>query len=153
MNTTAEVRIPAANRWAVTEGGKPISEVDDVTYVKEADGDVVLEVGSGRYAFAIDQVLGDLGAARAQAASFADDVDALQVRGLGKIAKGHLQMRTALMRTELTAAWRLQSEGADERLTAAAVHRALMRRGRPRPMDADVRRAGRDRQDGGQGAA
>ncbi|MEU1540208.1 family 78 glycoside hydrolase catalytic domain [Actinacidiphila glaucinigra] len=124
-NTTAEVRIPAANRWAVTEGGKPITEVDDVTYVKETDGDVVLEVGSGRYAFAVDQVLGDLGAARAQAASFSDDVDALQVRGLGKIAKGHLQVRTALMRSELAAAWRLQSEGADERLTAAAVHRAL----------------------------
>lgn len=96
-----------------------------MTYVKEADGDVVLEVGSGRYAFAVDQVLGDLGAARARAASFSDDVDALQVRGLGKIAKGHLQVRTALMRSELSAAWRLQSEGADERLTAAAAHRAL----------------------------
>lgn len=124
-NTTAQVRIPAANRWAVTEGGTPISEVDDVRYVEQADGDVVLEVGSGRYAFAVDPVLGDLGAARAQAASFSDDVDALQVRGAGKIAKGHLQVRTALMRTELAAAWRLQSEGADERLTAAAVHRAL----------------------------
>ncbi|MDX3235964.1 family 78 glycoside hydrolase catalytic domain [Streptomyces sp. ME03-5709C] len=124
-NTTAEVRIPAANRWAVTEGGTPIGEVDDVTYVEQADGDVVLEVGSGRYAFAVDQVLGDLGAARAQAASFSEDVDALPVRGPGKTAKGLLQARTALMRKELAAAWSLQGRGADERLTAAAVHRAL----------------------------
>ncbi|MFF7213753.1 family 78 glycoside hydrolase catalytic domain [Streptomyces sp. NPDC008238] len=124
-NTTAEVRIPAANRWAVTEGGRPIGDVDDVAYVEQAGGDVVLEVGSGHYAFAVDPVLGDLGVARVQAGSFADDVDALQVRGLGKIAKGHLQLRTVLTRKELDAAWRLQAQGADERLTAAAVHRAL----------------------------
>ncbi|WP_431964763.1 family 78 glycoside hydrolase catalytic domain [Actinacidiphila sp. bgisy160] len=124
-NTTAQVRIPAPNRWAVTEGGRPIGEVADVTYVERADGAVVLEVGSGRYAFAVDPVLGDLGAAQAQAASFADDVDALPARGPGKIAKGHLQTRTAAMRKELDAAWHLQDQGADARLTAAAVHRAL----------------------------
>ncbi|MFI6962209.1 family 78 glycoside hydrolase catalytic domain [Streptomyces sp. NPDC050255] len=124
-NTTAQVRIPAVNRWAVTEGGTPIGEVDGVTYVEQADGDVVLEVGSGKYAFAVDPVLGDLGSARAQAASFSDDVDALQVRGLGTIAKRHLQVRTGLMRADLAAAWRLRGQGVDERLTAAAAHRVL----------------------------
>ncbi|MFD5286274.1 family 78 glycoside hydrolase catalytic domain [Streptomyces rubrogriseus] len=124
-NTTAEVRIPAANRWAVTEGGKPIDEVDGVRYVKEADGDVVLEVGSGDYAFAVDPVLGDLGSAQAQAAAFAGDVDDLDVHGLGAIAKRHLQSETGLMRKELGGAWRLRGLGAKEQLIAATVHRAL----------------------------
>ncbi|MEU1870232.1 family 78 glycoside hydrolase catalytic domain [Streptomyces sp. NPDC019793] len=124
-NTTAEVRIPAANRWAVTEGGKPIGEVDGVRYVEEADGDVVLEVGSGDYAFAVDPVLGDLGSAVAQAAAFAGDVDDLDVRGLGAIAKRHLQSGTGLMRKELGSAWRLRGLGAKEQLIAATVHRAL----------------------------
>ncbi|MGX1025626.1 family 78 glycoside hydrolase catalytic domain [Streptomyces ambofaciens] len=125
VNTTAEVRIPAANRWAVTEGGKPIGEVDGVRYVEEADGDVVLEVGSGDYAFAVDPVLGDLGSAVAQAAAFAGDVDDLDVRGLGAIAKRHLQSGTGLMRKELGSAWRLRGLGAKEQLIAATVHRAL----------------------------
>ncbi|QYJ03014.1 family 78 glycoside hydrolase catalytic domain [Nocardioides panacisoli] len=124
-NTTAEVRIPAPNQWAVTEGGTPIGDVDDVRYVEQADGDVVLEVGSGDYTFAVDRVLGDLGAARAQAAAFADAVDALEVRGLGKIARRHLALRTKLMRGEIGAAWRLHERGARDELTAAAVHRAL----------------------------
>ncbi|WP_411101008.1 family 78 glycoside hydrolase catalytic domain [Streptomyces sp. x-45] len=125
VNTTAEVRIPAANRWAVTEGGKPIGEVDGVRYVEEADGDVVLEVGSGDYAFAVDPVLGDLGSAVAQAAAFAGDVDDLDVHGLGTIAKRHLQSGTGLMRKELGSAWRLRGLGAKEQLIAATVHRAL----------------------------
>ncbi|MEU1050493.1 family 78 glycoside hydrolase catalytic domain [Streptomyces sp. NPDC005897] len=124
-NTTAEVRIPAANRWAVTEGGKPIGEVDGVRYVQEVDGDVVLEVGSGDYAFAVDPVLGDLGSALAQAAAFAGDVDDLDVHGLGAIAKRHLQSGTGLMRKELGGAWRLRGLGAKEQLIAATVHRAL----------------------------
>ncbi|MGC0414397.1 alpha-L-rhamnosidase [Streptomyces sp. SAI-195] len=125
VNTTAEVRIPAANRWAATEGGKPIGEVDGVRYVEEADGDVVLEVGSGDYAFAVDPVLGDLGSAVAQAAAFAGDVDDLDVHGLGTIAKRHLQSGTGLMRKELGSAWRLRGLGAKEQLIAATVHRAL----------------------------
>ncbi|MFI7394918.1 family 78 glycoside hydrolase catalytic domain [Streptomyces tendae] len=124
-NTTAEVRIPAANRWGVTEGGTPIGEVDGVRYVEEADGDVVLEVGSGDYAFAVDPVLGDLGSALAQAAAFAGDVDDLDVHGLGAIAKRHLQSETGLMRKELGGAWRLRGLGAKEQLIAATVHRAL----------------------------
>ncbi len=126
-NTTAEVHIPAANRWAVTEGGKPIGEVDGVRYVEEADGDVVLEVGSGDYAFAVDPVLGELGSAQAQAAAFAGDVDGLDVHGLGESAKRHLQSGAGLMRKELGGAWRLRGLAAKEQLTAAAVHRALAR--------------------------
>ncbi|UYM03354.1 family 78 glycoside hydrolase catalytic domain [Solicola gregarius] len=125
-NTTAEVRIPAANRWAVTEGDEPIGDVDGVEFVKMDDGDVVLEVGSGTYGFAVDRVLGDLGAAADKAEAFADDVDALRVRGpLGKIAKKHLQLRTKLMTGEIAAARSLHLRDSDDQLTAAAVHRAL----------------------------
>ena len=125
-NTTAEVRIPAANRWAITEGGKPIADVDGVEFVRMRNGEVVLEVGSGSYEFAVDHVLGHLGAAGEKADSFADDVDALQVRGvLGKVAKKHLTLRTKLMVREIAAARGLRLRDSDDQLTAAAVHRAL----------------------------
>ncbi|WP_109508646.1 family 78 glycoside hydrolase catalytic domain [Nocardioides speluncae] len=125
-NATAEVRVPAANRWAVREGGKPIGEVDDVRFVRFEDGDVVLEVGSGDYAFQVDLVLGDLGGAREQAGAFADDVDALQVRGVaGTVAKRHLQLVTKALRTEIQDAWRLHARGASAQETASAAHRAL----------------------------
>ncbi|HEX7189021.1 MAG TPA: family 78 glycoside hydrolase catalytic domain, partial [Actinomycetes bacterium] len=56
-NTTATVRIPAPSRWAVVEGGRPAASADGVRFVR-MDGDVaVLEVGSGSYSFAIDNVL------------------------------------------------------------------------------------------------
>lgn len=125
-NTTAEVRIPAANRWAVTEGGTPIGDVDGVEFIRVQDGDVVLEVGSGTYAFAVDKVLGDLGAAAAETESFAEDLDALQVHGvLGKVAKRHLQLRTKLMSRQIAAARRLHLGDADDQRTAAVAHRAL----------------------------
>ena len=125
-NTTAEVRIPAANRWAVTEGGEPIADVDGIEFVRMADGDVVLEVGSGTYAFAVDKVLGDIGSAAANADAFAADVDMLKVRGvLGKVAKKHLLLRTKLMTREIAAARRLHRSDANDQTTAAAVHRAL----------------------------
>ncbi|MEV6103913.1 family 78 glycoside hydrolase catalytic domain [Streptomyces sp. NPDC051940] len=124
-NTTAEVRVPAANRWAVTEGGRPLGDVDDVKYAGQRGKDVVLEIGSGHYTFAVDPVLGDLGSARAGAASFADAVDALQVPGAGEDAKRHLQARAGVMRGDLATAWRLRDEDADERQTAVKVHGAL----------------------------
>jgi alpha-L-rhamnosidase len=125
-NTTAEVRVPAANRFAVTEGGKPIGDVADVKFVRVEDGDVVLEVGSGDYAFAVDAVLGDLGSAGEQAATFADDVDALRVSSApARAAKLHLQARTTSMQTQIQNAWLMQVRGDDEQSTAAEVHRAL----------------------------
>ena len=125
-NTTAQVRVPAANRWAVTEGGKPIADVDGVEFVRMRDGDVVLEVGSGTYAFAVDKVLGDIGAAADRADTFSGEVDALEVRGVfGKIAKKHLQLRTKLMTRQIAAARRLHLRGVEDQRTATAVHRAL----------------------------
>ncbi|WP_205650204.1 family 78 glycoside hydrolase catalytic domain [Actinoplanes solisilvae] len=71
-NTTATVEIPAASRWAVTEGGKPSAQADGVKFVKMAGGNAVFTVGSGTYRFAVDSVRGDLGESRVAAAAVAD---------------------------------------------------------------------------------
>ncbi len=125
-NTSAEVRIPAANRWAVTEGGAPIGEVGDVTFVEKAEGDVVLEVGSGDYAFVVDPVLGDIGAAGAKADAFAEQVDGLDVAAPhGHNLQRHLEVKTSELDREVTAAWEARLGDADDVTTATAVHRAL----------------------------
>ncbi|MGH3352698.1 MAG: family 78 glycoside hydrolase catalytic domain [Nocardioides sp.] len=124
-NTTAEVRIPAANRWAVTEDGSPIEDSKDIDFVRQ-DGDVVvLEVGSGDYSFAVAPALGDVGAARAEAAATAADVSKLRLEGPGgKAAERDLERRTKVLRGEIDEAWELASD-ADEEDAAEAVHRGL----------------------------
>ncbi|MDQ4109728.1 MAG: family 78 glycoside hydrolase catalytic domain [Actinomycetota bacterium] len=125
-NTTAEVRIPAANRWAVTEGGSPIEDSDDVEFVREDEGVVVVEVGSGDYSFAVAPALGDLGAARAEAAATAAKVSSLSLAGpAGSAAKRDLAKRTALLRGEIEEAWELAAGDAEEERVAEAVHGAL----------------------------
>ncbi|MFE7224906.1 family 78 glycoside hydrolase catalytic domain [Nocardioides sp. NPDC057577] len=125
-NTTAEVRIPAANRWAVTESGSPIEDSSDIEFVREDEGVVVLEVGSGDYDFAVAPVLGDLGAARAGAAATAAQVSALNLDGpAGRAAERDLTKRTALLRGEIAGAWDLAARGAEEERVAEEVHRAL----------------------------
>jgi len=54
VNTTATVTIPAANQWAVTEGGVPLGQVPGVTIVAAPAGQVVVQLGSGDYAFDSD---------------------------------------------------------------------------------------------------
>jgi alpha-L-rhamnosidase len=51
-NTTATVRLPGAKQAAVTEGGRPLAVGNGVTAVRQEDGAVVVEVGSGAYRFA-----------------------------------------------------------------------------------------------------
>jgi alpha-L-rhamnosidase len=51
-NTTARVRLPATRLHAVTESGRPLAAGDGIAAFRQ-DGDaVVVDVGSGRYAFA-----------------------------------------------------------------------------------------------------
>ncbi|MBL7261629.1 alpha-L-rhamnosidase [Paractinoplanes lichenicola] len=71
-NTTATVEIPAASRWAVTEGGKPAAG-----FVRMSGTTAVFEVGSGTYKFAVDTVRGDLGEARVAAESIKAQAPAL----------------------------------------------------------------------------
>jgi alpha-L-rhamnosidase len=53
-NTHATVRLPAATLAGVTEGGKPVLSAPGVKSAAQAGDDVVVEVGSGSYAFAYD---------------------------------------------------------------------------------------------------
>ena len=50
-NTTALMHVPARNLRSVTENGKNISSVNEISFVKEENGYVVLKVGSGDYQF------------------------------------------------------------------------------------------------------
>ncbi|HYW78457.1 MAG TPA: alpha-L-rhamnosidase C-terminal domain-containing protein, partial [Thermoguttaceae bacterium] len=50
-NTTATVFVPAADAEHVTEGGKPLSDVEYVRVMGQRPGRVVLRVASGRYRF------------------------------------------------------------------------------------------------------
>ncbi|AVT31775.1 alfa-L-rhamnosidase [Plantactinospora sp. BC1] len=124
-NTTATVRIPAASRHAVTEGGRPAERAEGVRFVRLDGGDAVFEVGSGRYAFAVDRVLGDLGEAAdavTEAATVADQV-AGELHWPPAIG---LRVRLARLTVDAAAARLAYRYGeGDARATGAAVHRAL----------------------------
>ncbi len=51
-NTTATVRLPGAKLEGVTEGGHALQGITDISGVKQIDGAVLANVGSGSYTFA-----------------------------------------------------------------------------------------------------
>ncbi len=51
VNTTATVYVPASDVSQVAEGGKPAARAAGVKWLRNEDGAVVLEVGSGNYEF------------------------------------------------------------------------------------------------------
>jgi alpha-L-rhamnosidase len=53
VNTTATVYVPALNGSSVLEGGKPAATAEAVKFLGDREGDMVFEVGSGDYAFAV----------------------------------------------------------------------------------------------------
>jgi len=53
-NTRATVRLPGARLAAVTEGTRAAASAPGVTSATQSGADVVLEVGSGEYAFAYE---------------------------------------------------------------------------------------------------
>lgn len=50
-NVTASVHLPSDNANRVTESGRPVDRREDVKIIEQAEGGVVIEVGSGRYRF------------------------------------------------------------------------------------------------------
>lgn len=54
VNTTATVCVPAPDLAAVTEGRKPVSRAKDVKFLRQGNGTVDFEVGSGNYKFISD---------------------------------------------------------------------------------------------------
>lgn len=61
VNTTSRISVPAANLTAVTEGGKPLADVDGVSDIALEDGVVSFTVGSGSYSVRADAQMGLLG--------------------------------------------------------------------------------------------
>ena len=65
-NTTATIRIPAANAWGVSESGDSLDNAPGVTLESEDGDEVVVTVGSGEYEFTVlpeGVALGDIIAA------------------------------------------------------------------------------------------
>jgi alpha-L-rhamnosidase len=54
-NTTATVYVPAANAGAVSENGKAVSTITDVKVAGTEENYVVLQIGSGKYHFAVSK--------------------------------------------------------------------------------------------------
>ncbi|MEV7627751.1 family 78 glycoside hydrolase catalytic domain [Actinoplanes sp. NPDC089786] len=55
VGARATVELPARNVWAVTESGGPVGKAEGVRTVRQGDGTVSVEVGSGRYTFIVDE--------------------------------------------------------------------------------------------------
>jgi alpha-L-rhamnosidase len=53
-NTRASVRLPRARLTGATESGRPLAKGNGVEDAREEGEDALVEVGSGRYAFAYD---------------------------------------------------------------------------------------------------
>lgn len=90
VGSTGIVRVPADNRWAVTEGGKPLTDADGklregVRSIEQATGasgaEVVVTVGSGDYAFEVNDAAGAVGAVL-------ERFDALQKQADASLAAG-----------------------------------------------------------------
>ncbi|HYH34642.1 MAG TPA: family 78 glycoside hydrolase catalytic domain [Nocardioides sp.] len=124
-NSTAEVHVPAVNRWAVTEGGRPAADADGVRFLRMEDGSAVFSVGSGDYQFAVDAVLGRLGAARDGVASVGDAVTRLSDDGsIRSATRSHLDAQLGKLAREVEGAWTGYVAG-DTDQVVADVHRAL----------------------------
>ena len=55
-NTTATVHLPTVEVEAVTEGGRPLAEAEEIVITGQRGGESLLELGSGVYAFAIGKL-------------------------------------------------------------------------------------------------
>ncbi|MEE6282516.1 family 78 glycoside hydrolase catalytic domain [Georgenia sp. MJ170] len=118
---TATVRVPAPGRWAVTEGALPAEDAEAVTFVAMDDGDVVYEIGSGSYDFAVDPALGHLGDARAGVAELQSVLTELAdlPRGLVSPLTAHADR----LERQVDDAWQAQLAGTDR--VATDVHLGL----------------------------
>lgn len=51
VNTRAKIHVPADDLSQIREGGKPVSDSEEIRFLKKGSGRVILEVGSGDYSF------------------------------------------------------------------------------------------------------
>ncbi|WP_308798501.1 family 78 glycoside hydrolase catalytic domain [Agromyces silvae] len=124
VGSTARVTLPAENRWAATEGGLPLDEVEGVVGVEELAGELVVTVGSGDYAFEVDERAGAVGTVFAELERFAAAVQAAHDAGdLGADAYGDLLARVDEARDHVAGALNALADGeiaAAERLAAVS---------------------------------
>ncbi|WP_200215088.1 family 78 glycoside hydrolase catalytic domain [Micromonospora coerulea] len=91
VGATATVSVPAANRWAVIESGRPAADSPGVTFVKFAGGRAVFSVGSGTYAFRTGPQAARIGAAIDAASALGDAVTSAD---LSPAQRGYADART-----------------------------------------------------------
>ncbi|KRE30484.1 family 78 glycoside hydrolase catalytic domain [Agromyces sp. Soil535] len=82
VGSTATVVIPAANAYAVTEGGVRAADAEGVHDVSAEDGLVRVVIGSGDYAFASDPRLGMIGSVIELVSALPDLIRSLEADGL-----------------------------------------------------------------------
>jgi alpha-L-rhamnosidase len=133
-NTTATVEIPAASRWAVTEGGRPAADADGVRFVRTDGSSAVFTVGAGTYRFAVDTVRGDLGEARVAAAKLPQATPSARALTLatGAADRGYGVVSPAATATTVHVALAAAADldrwiGADQRPVLAGVRTRLSR--------------------------
>jgi len=80
VGTAATIHVPAANPYAVRESGDRLDRADGVIDVREEDGTVLVEVGSGRYSFTADERMGLGGRAAELIDELSASVRALDLR-------------------------------------------------------------------------
>ncbi|SFA82046.1 Ig-like domain (group 3) [Nocardioides alpinus] len=120
VNTTAEVVLPAANAYALTEGGQLLGDVDGVLDVRDDGDTVTVTVGSGSYDFAtaasnaaLGEIAGDLEALRSHVADLADDGD------LTTSERGQLDTAVDAISADVDAALLAGIDGDEADVTAA----------------------------------
>ncbi|GAA4724662.1 hypothetical protein GCM10023350_03840 [Nocardioides endophyticus] len=119
VNTTAQVVLPAANPFAVTEGGELLADVEGVLDVHDDGDTVTVTVGSGSYDFAVTsdntavgEVAVDLDELRAHVAELGDgDVSPSE--------REHLDTAVAAVRSDVGTALLAGLDGDTAAVTAA----------------------------------
>ncbi|HET6672949.1 MAG TPA: alpha-L-rhamnosidase C-terminal domain-containing protein, partial [Agromyces sp.] len=105
VGSTATVRLPAANVWAVTEGGDALTDADGIRAVEQVGDEVVVTIGSGDYAFDVDPASGSVGA-------ILDAIDALHAQAEAERDAGHLDAGQFAELADLIGATRDRAESA-----------------------------------------
>ncbi|MCS5719863.1 glycoside hydrolase family 78 protein [Herbiconiux sp. CPCC 205763] len=125
VGSTAVVHVPAANRWAVTEGGRMLDQVDGVRSVSEADGSVLVTIGSGDYSFVVDDRAEAVGAVIDRIDALAASIDAALTAGaIDAAQRDEGQALVAATRSRAAAALDLAG-GTDDVATARGLTEAL----------------------------
>ncbi|MBM7518695.1 family 78 glycoside hydrolase catalytic domain [Nocardioides nitrophenolicus] len=120
VNTTAEVVLPAANTWAVTEGGDLLPDVTGVQDVSSADGEVVVTVGSGSYDFTVTASDAPLGTVLDLIAAAREHVgDTVSAGDLADADGTHLTEGLDEARDEVLAARTAEGDAVAEHLVTA----------------------------------